>query len=104
VIIDVFRAFTTAAFAIAAGAREVILVADHELAITFPARSIQERAGIVGGRGRDQRGGADRTQVARRLGTSGEGAGAVHDQLVVAHLLDENLDRIVGRVGSDIEP
>lgn len=29
VIIDVFRAFTTAAFAVAAGAREVVLVADH---------------------------------------------------------------------------
>jgi 2-phosphosulfolactate phosphatase len=37
VIIDVFRAFTTAAFAIAAGAREVVLLADHELALAMKA-------------------------------------------------------------------
>lgn len=37
VIIDVFRAFTTAAFAIAAGAREIILVADHEQALALKA-------------------------------------------------------------------
>lgn len=35
VIVDVFRAFTTAAFCIAAGAREVVLVADHELALAM---------------------------------------------------------------------
>ncbi len=35
VIVDVFRAFTTAAFCIAAGAREVILVADHEQALAM---------------------------------------------------------------------
>ncbi len=32
-IIDVFRAFTTAAFCVAAGAREIVLVADHEQAL-----------------------------------------------------------------------
>jgi 2-phosphosulfolactate phosphatase len=35
VIIDVFRAFTTAAFAIAAGAREIVLVAEHEAALAM---------------------------------------------------------------------
>lgn len=35
VIVDVFRAFTTAAFCVAAGAREVVLVADHELALAM---------------------------------------------------------------------
>ena len=35
VIIDVFRAFTTAAFCIAAGAREVVLVGDHEQALAL---------------------------------------------------------------------
>ncbi len=33
VIVDVFRAFTTAAFCIASGAREIVLVADHEQAL-----------------------------------------------------------------------
>jgi 2-phosphosulfolactate phosphatase len=33
VIVDVFRAFTTAAFCIAAGAREIVLVGDHEQAL-----------------------------------------------------------------------
>ena len=37
VIVDVFRAFTTAAFAAAAGAREVVLVADHEQALEMKA-------------------------------------------------------------------
>ena len=35
VIVDVFRAFTTAAFCIAAGAREVVLVSDHEQALAL---------------------------------------------------------------------
>jgi 2-phosphosulfolactate phosphatase len=35
VIVDVFRAFTTAAFCVAAGAREVVLVADHEQALAI---------------------------------------------------------------------
>ena len=35
VIVDVFRAFTTAAFCIAAGAREIVLVADHEHALAL---------------------------------------------------------------------
>jgi 2-phosphosulfolactate phosphatase len=35
VIVDVFRAFTTAAFCIAAGAREIVLVADHEQALAM---------------------------------------------------------------------
>jgi 2-phosphosulfolactate phosphatase len=35
VIVDVFRAFTTAAFCIAAGASEIVLVADHEEALSM---------------------------------------------------------------------
>jgi len=35
VIVDVFRAFTTAAFCVAAGAREVVLLADHERALAL---------------------------------------------------------------------
>ena len=35
VIVDVFRAFTTAAFAVAAGAREIVLVNDHEQALAM---------------------------------------------------------------------
>jgi 2-phosphosulfolactate phosphatase len=35
VIVDVFRAFTTAAFCIAAGAREIVLVKDHEEALAM---------------------------------------------------------------------
>lgn len=35
VIIDVFRAFTTAAFCAAAGAREIVLVSDHEQALAL---------------------------------------------------------------------
>jgi 2-phosphosulfolactate phosphatase len=35
VIVDVFRAFTTAAFCVAAGAREILLVADHEEALAM---------------------------------------------------------------------
>ena len=34
-IVDVFRAFTTAAFAVASGAREVVLVGDHEQALAM---------------------------------------------------------------------
>ena len=34
-IVDVFRAFTTAAFAVAAGAREIVLVSDHEQALAM---------------------------------------------------------------------
>jgi len=35
VIVDVFRAFTTAAFCIGAGAREIVLVRDHEQALAM---------------------------------------------------------------------
>ena len=35
VIVDVFRAFTTAAFCVAVGAREIVLVADHEQALAM---------------------------------------------------------------------
>ena len=38
VIVDVFRAFTTAAFCVAAGAREIVLVADHEQALAMKHR------------------------------------------------------------------
>ena len=34
-IVDVFRAFTTAAFCFAAGAREIVLVSDHERALAM---------------------------------------------------------------------
>jgi 2-phosphosulfolactate phosphatase len=37
VVIDVFRAFTTAAFCVAAGAREVVLLADHAHALAMKA-------------------------------------------------------------------
>jgi len=51
VIVDVFRAFTTAAFCIAAGAREIVLVADHEQALALkredPALFL---TGEIGGR------------------------------------------------------
>jgi 2-phosphosulfolactate phosphatase len=51
VIIDVFRAFTSAAFAIAAGAREVVLVADHEHALAMKtADPTLFLTGEVGGR------------------------------------------------------
>jgi len=35
VIVDVFRAFTTAAFCVAAGAREIVLVSDHQEALAM---------------------------------------------------------------------
>lgn len=35
VIVDVFRAFTTAAFCVAAGAREIVLVNDHKQALAM---------------------------------------------------------------------
>jgi 2-phosphosulfolactate phosphatase len=35
VIVDVYRAFTTAAFCVAAGAREIVLVGDHEQALAL---------------------------------------------------------------------
>jgi 2-phosphosulfolactate phosphatase len=51
VIIDVFRAFTTAAFAIAAGAREVVLLADHEHALAMKAEDPSIfLTGEIGGR------------------------------------------------------
>jgi 2-phosphosulfolactate phosphatase len=51
VIVDVFRAFTTAAFAIAAGAREVVLVNDHEQALAMKrADPTLFLSGEIGGR------------------------------------------------------
>lgn len=51
VIIDVFRAFTTAAFAIAAGAREIVLVDDHEQALALKERDpTLFLTGEIGGR------------------------------------------------------
>jgi len=51
VIIDVFRAFTTAAFCVAAGAREVVLVADHEQALALKAKDPDLfLTGEIGGR------------------------------------------------------
>ena len=51
VIIDVFRAFTTAAFCVAAGARDVVLVGDHEQALALKADDPQLfLTGEIGGR------------------------------------------------------
>ena len=51
VIIDVFRAFTTAAFCIAAGARDVVLVSDHEQALALKAANPTVfLTGEIGGR------------------------------------------------------
>ena len=51
VIVDVFRAFTTAAFCVAAGAREVVLVADHEQALAMKAADPRLfLTGEIGGR------------------------------------------------------
>jgi 2-phosphosulfolactate phosphatase len=51
VIIDVFRAFTTAAFCVAAGAREVVLVGDHEQALALKAKDRDLfLTGEIGGR------------------------------------------------------
>src|SRR5437762_3877410 len=51
VIVDVFRAFTTAAFCVAAGAREIVLVGDHAQALAMkredPALFL---TGEIGGR------------------------------------------------------
>jgi 2-phosphosulfolactate phosphatase len=51
VIIDVFRAFTTAAFCVAAGAREIVLVATPEDAFAIRAREPSAfLTGEIGGR------------------------------------------------------
>ena len=51
VIVDVYRAFTTAAFCIAAGAREIVLLADHEQALEMKRRdSSLFLTGEIGGR------------------------------------------------------
>jgi 2-phosphosulfolactate phosphatase len=51
VIVDVFRAFTTAAFCIAAGARDIVLVADHEQALAMKrAEPSLFLTGEIGGR------------------------------------------------------
>ena len=50
-IVDVFRAFTTAAFCVAAGAREIVLVGDHEQALAMKrADPTLFLAGEIGGR------------------------------------------------------
>ena len=51
VIVDVFRAFTTAAFCIAAGAREIVLVSDHDEALAMKRDDPQLfLTGEIGGR------------------------------------------------------
>ena len=51
VIIDVFRAFTTAAYCVAAGATEVVLLADHERALAMKAKDPSLfLTGEIGGR------------------------------------------------------
>ena len=50
-IVDVFRAFTSAAFAVAAGAREIVLVSDHEEALAMKRADPKLfLAGEIGGR------------------------------------------------------
>ncbi|MDP9274920.1 MAG: 2-phosphosulfolactate phosphatase, partial [Chloroflexota bacterium] len=50
-IVDVFRAFTTAAFCVAAGAREIVLVNDHEHALAMKRADPKLfLAGEIGGR------------------------------------------------------
>lgn len=101
VIIDVFRAFTTAAFAIAAGAREVVLVADHEQALALKAADPTVfLTGEIGGRpipgfdlgnspshivGLDLRG----RRVVQRTsaGTQGVVAAAAADEIVLGSLV-----------------
>lgn len=51
VIVDVFRAFTTAAFCIGAGAREIVLVGDHEQALAMKRKDPNLfLTGEIGGR------------------------------------------------------
>lgn len=51
VIIDVFRAFTTAAFCVAAGAKEIVLVASHEEALAMKQKDATLfLTGEIGGR------------------------------------------------------
>jgi 2-phosphosulfolactate phosphatase len=51
VIVDVFRAFTSAAFCVAAGAREIVLVGDHEQALAMKRADPRLfLAGEIGGR------------------------------------------------------
>lgn len=51
VVIDVFRAFTTAAFCVAAGAREIVLVAEPEQGLAMKAHDASVfLVGKVGGR------------------------------------------------------
>ncbi|HVD31782.1 MAG TPA: 2-phosphosulfolactate phosphatase [Methylomirabilota bacterium] len=51
VIVDVFRAFTSAAFCVAAGAREIVLVNDHERALAMKRADPKLfLAGEIGGR------------------------------------------------------
>jgi 2-phosphosulfolactate phosphatase len=51
VIVDVFRAFTSAAFCVAAGAREIVLVNDHEQALAMKRADPRLfLAGEIGGR------------------------------------------------------
>ena len=50
-IVDVFRAFTSAAFCVAAGAREIVLVNDHERALAMKRADPKLfLAGEIGGR------------------------------------------------------
>jgi 2-phosphosulfolactate phosphatase len=101
VIIDVFRAFTTAAFCVAAGAREVVLLADHEQALAMKAVDpTLFLTGEIGGRpivgfdvgnsptlieGRDLRG----RRVVQRTssGTQGVAAATAADEILLGSLV-----------------
>lgn len=101
VIVDVFRAFTTAAYCVAAGAREVVLVGDHEQALAMKKRDgTLFLTGEIGGRpidGFDLGNSPSRVvgldlsgrRVVQRTsaGTQGVGAAAGADEILLGSLV-----------------
>ena len=101
VIVDVFRAFTAAAFCVAAGAREVVLLADHEQALALKAAApTLFLTGEIGGRpipgfdvgnspsaieGRDL--GGRRVVQRTSAGTQGVAAATAADEILLGSLV-----------------